>query len=313
MEQPTNEKSEEAVAQLYVLSPLVNFASDLEEIQLGDNLAIALPTNEEKRIVEEDSSSSALSHLRVLHEWQFVIRSVIRLRMKEEQYITDDYDFQSGPYRCCTALRLLKEGTVGLGPQYLMLSPPLKLVTRMGKADTFYYDTWGKYLLTTSEVSEFKNLYGIITRLDYSKYRRIRIALLRFDFSYNVGLLYQLIDLMIAFEALYIADEKELGYKMAARASFLLAETVEQRNHIFNLLKKAYALRGKVVHGGELPDRIGISKGKHLSSIEFTSQIRGLLRDSIKRFIELLNSYSHKQLLETVLDSNIMAEGSLLK
>lgn len=80
MEQPTNEKSEEAVAQLYVLSPLVNFASNLEEIQLGDNLAIALPTNEEKRIVEEDFSSSALSHLRVLHEWQFVIRSVIRLR-----------------------------------------------------------------------------------------------------------------------------------------------------------------------------------------------------------------------------------------
>lgn len=160
---------------------------------------------------------------------------------------------------------------------------------------------------------QFRDLYNIVSRLDQPKYQKVRIALLRFDFSYNIGLLYQLIDLMIAFEALYIADDKELGYKMATRSSFLLGETPEQRNHIFSLLKKAYDLRGKLVHGGELPGRIEISKGNQLSSLEFAGQIRGLLRDSIKRFIKLLDSYSHKQLLETYLDRNVLYGGSLLK
>ncbi len=212
-----------------------------------------------------------------------------------------------------SALRLLKEGTIGLGYQYLMAYPPLQLVTKLGR-DDLCYDKWGEYLFKNDEVPEFKYLYDVISHLDHSKYKKIKIALLRFDFSYNVGLLYQLIDLMIAFEALYIADDKELGYKMASRASFLLAQDVKQRNQIFNMIKKAYSLRGKLVHGGDLPNnKIEISKGEYLSSLEFMTQIRGLLRDSIKRVIELLNYHSHKQLLETVLDSNIMAEGSLLK
>lgn len=313
MEQPTDEKRGREVTKLYVLSPLINFASDSAEIKLSENLTITLPSNEEKRIIKEDSSSSVLSHLRVLYEWQFVIRSVIHLRMEEDQLAEDNHDFQSGPYRCCTALRLLKEGTVRLGPQYLIVYPPLKLVTKLGRANTFSYDTWGKYCLAIDEVPQFKELYSLVSHLDSPKYQKIKVALLRFDFSYNIGLLYQLIDLMIAFEALYIADDKELGYKMAARSSFLLGETPEQRNRIFLILKKAYDLRGKVVHGGDLPDRIEISKGSQLSSLEFASEIRGFLRHSIKRFIKLLDSYSHKQLLETYLDRNIMSGGSLLK
>jgi len=63
MEQPTDEKGRREVGQLYVLPPLINFASDLAEIKLSENLTTTLPSNEEKRIIEEDSSSSVLSHL----------------------------------------------------------------------------------------------------------------------------------------------------------------------------------------------------------------------------------------------------------
>lgn len=313
MKRTKNKNDGEPIAQFYVLSPLINFTSEVPEIKFSENLVITLPSNEEKRIIEEDLSSSVLSHLPVLHEWQFVIRSIMHLSMVEEQLTVDERDFQSGSYQCCTALRLLKEGTVGLGPQYLMVYPPLKLTTKPGRANALFYDTWGKYCLATNEVSQVKNLYNIVSRLDSPKYQKIRIARLRFDFSYNIGMLYQLIDLMIAFEALYIGDDKELGYKMATRSSFLLGETPDQRNRIFGLLKKAYDLRGKLVHGGELPDQIEISKGTRLSSLEFAGEIRGLLRDSIKRFVKLLDSYSHKQLLETYLDRNIIYGGSLLK
>ena len=313
MKRTKNKNDGEQLTQLYVLSPLINFNSEVPEIKFSENLVITLPSKEEKRIIEEDLSTSALSHLPVLSEWEFDIRSTMHLSMVEGQLTADGQDFQSGPYQCCTALRLLKEGTVEIKPQYLMVYPPLKLTTKLGGANTFSYDTWGKYCLASDEVPQFKDLYNIVGRLDPPKYEKIRIALLRFNFSYNIGLLYQLIDLMIAFEALYIADDKELGYKMAARSSFLLGDTPEQRNRIFSLLKKAYDLRGKLVHGGELPDRIEIPKGNQLSSLEFARQIRVLLRDSIKRFIKLLDSYSHKQLLETYLDRNIIYGGSLLK
>jgi len=163
----------------------------------------------------------------------------------------------------------------------------------------------GKYFLKSGEVKDFISPYKEIEHLDNSKYRRIQIAILRFEFSYNIGLIYQLIDLMIAFEALYIGDDKELAYKMATRASFLLGKTKEERTKIFNLLKKAYTLRGKLVHGGDLPKNFEIS-------IEFISQVRKLLRDSIKKFMVLLDLYSHRELLKSILDNNVLHEGSIL-
>ena len=146
MKRTKNKNDEELIAQLYVLSPLINFTSEVPEIKFSENLIITLPSNEEKRIIEEDLSSSVLSNLPDLHEWQFVIRSVMYLSMVEDQLTADEQDFQSGPYRCCNMLRLLKEGTVGIGPQYLMVYPPLKLTAKLGWADNFSYDTGGGIL-----------------------------------------------------------------------------------------------------------------------------------------------------------------------
>lgn len=132
----TKNQNNEQIAQCYVVAPLINFTSEVPEIKFSSNVSITLPNNEEKGIIEGDLSTSVLSHLPVLHEWQFVIRSVMHLSMVEDQLTTDEQGFQSGPYQCCSALRLLKEGTVGLGPQYLMVSPPLKLAAKLGGANT---------------------------------------------------------------------------------------------------------------------------------------------------------------------------------
>jgi hypothetical protein len=54
---------------------------------------------------------------------------------------------------------------------------------------------------------------------------------------------------MIAFEALYLADDKELRYKLALRSAYLLGRSAGQRTKIFDSMSKAYALRSTTVHG----------------------------------------------------------------
>ena len=55
---------------------------------------------------------------------------------------------------------------------------------------------------------------------------------MRFDFSYEMGMMYKLIDFMIAFESIYLAEEQELSYKLANRAAYLLGDTPERRRFI---------------------------------------------------------------------------------
>ena len=61
---------------------------------------------------------------------------------------------------------------------------------------------------------------------------------------------------MIALESLYLRDDKELGYKLALRAAFMLTSSKEEREKIFIKLKQAYSVRGKVAHGTKPPDNL---------------------------------------------------------
>ena len=77
------------------------------------------------------------------------------------------------------------------------------------------------------------------------------------------------------------------------------------------MMKKAYVVRSKQVHGGEHPDKINITRDKSLDITEFVFEIQNILRESIKIFIDLLTQYSHHELLTTILDNNILSGGTL--
>ena len=61
-----------------------------------------------------------------------------------------------------------------------------------------------------------------------------------------------LIDCMIAAESLYLDDDNknELSYRLSLNAALWSEEKVTGQRDVFNLFKKAYALWGKIVHGG---------------------------------------------------------------
>lgn len=128
------------------------------------------------------------------------------------------------------------------------------------------------------------------------------IALYRFNLSYPEDTENKLIDQMIAFESLLIGDDRELGYKLAMRTAFLLRKDMTT---IFENMKKAYALRSKIVHG---------SSFNKANLAEIVPKTEDYLRQSIKRILALLlDGNSLKDIREKLLDKNIITSGRSLR
>jgi len=147
-----------------------------------------------------------------------------------------------------------------------------------------------------------KLITEIRTYRESGKFSVLAEALRRFNSAYHGEFEDRLIDQMIAFESLYIADDKELRYKLALRTAFLLGK---KRAKIFSDMKKAYDLRSQIVHG---------SKQVDMSKLEETiPKTEEYLRWSIRKFLLLLSQgYSLKELREHLLDENILKNGKIL-
>ncbi|MDP2931523.1 MAG: HEPN domain-containing protein [Chloroflexota bacterium] len=131
--------------------------------------------------------------------------------------------------------------------------------------------------------------------------KTVDTALRRFHSAYHGPIEDRVIDQMIAFESLYIADEKELGYKLALRTAFLLGR---KRKQIFTDMRNAYGFRGKIVHGGKQPNRDVL---RHI-----TPKTEEYLRQSIRKFLLLLSQGNSLKIIRDKLDENILKNGRTL-
>jgi len=214
-----------------------------------------------------------------------------------------------------TALRLCHEGMVTPGEIWFVSPPPYELGVIAYSFESYISRRYEisaiePYVLSESDVSMTK---GLVEQI--SKWRKsdaaIDIAIRRFNLSYSGELEDRLIDQMIAFESLYIGDDKELGYKLALRTTILLEKDKDKRRAIFSDMKTAYDLRGKVVHG---------TKQAELSKLEeIIPKTEEYLRQSIRKFLALsLTRYSLEKLKKgknkrlANLDENILSNGILL-
>jgi hypothetical protein len=83
-----------------------------------------------------------------------------------------------------------------------------------------------------------------------------------------------------ALESLFVNDNAELSHKLSERVSRYLAKELTERKSIYRLVKKAYEMRSKVVHGASFK----ISKIPELVSITCQSDdlCRRLMRDILE-------------------------------
>jgi hypothetical protein len=137
--------------------------------------------------------------------------------------------------------------------------------------------------------------------LKSTKYRSLDETLRKFNSSYYGNLEDRLIDQMIAFESLYISDDKELSYKLSLRTAFFLSR---KRRETFTIMKKAYDLRGHIVHGQEQVDESKLEK-----TIPKTEEY---LRQSIQKFLRLSSKGKSLKEIRDKLDENILTNGRTL-
>ncbi len=108
----------------------------------------------------------------------------------------------------------------------------------------------------------------------------------------------QLIDLVIALEAMFSpSHEGELQFRMAQRLATLLGKDAEGRKQIFNLTKKIYTERSKLVHGGGNPFTTGTL------TVDELAQFGDYIRQAILRLLMLIVSgETEKKAAEKIMD-----------
>lgn len=298
----------------YWLCPLYSFGCDCESIDLTEGIQIKpTPSELEDFIRTHDAPGIPWS--------DFSISDWVYSQLCSEAIERDGVDNVASGAEISRALfslinfvqacRLLKKGDII--PGLLMLVTPKSPEWSVGIRMRTYLSKSGwreqpevRYVLHPSDVPKVNELVrNIDTFHNLGKSDSIGIALRRFNSSYCGELEDRLIDQMIAFESLYIGDDKELGYKLALRTAFLIASDEDKRKAIFDDMKKAYTLRGQIVHGNKRVERAKLE--------ETIPKTEDYLRQSIRRFFLLLSQkHSLKEIRENLLDENILKNGRLL-
>ncbi len=271
-------------------APLLNYRSQVESIQIDQNMEIGRASYKEIELFNNNSDM-----LDKFNEG-YVVRTLV-----------EDDGLLCSPNNCVKTLRLLKSSSIGLGNIifYNRMTGIFKYKYPNQVPSDYYYDGIEPYVLLETDKDKFYSYYKYLSNSD-SLPEAISIALFRYEFSYSQPLLYSPIDLMIGLEALYLSDDKELGYKLALRAAFLLGKNEDDRKLIFNIVKAAYEARGKLVHGKRRPSKfkVGIV---WFEIDELVFKVREVLRQSIIAFIKLTQNNSEKYIRDTLLDSLILS------
>lgn len=279
-------------------SPLLNFDSPEPKIRLASNLLIDRPTAAEAKVIK---TIHTFGSPELLGDWKFVIRC-------DCKKAADTWLSESTVYRTIECFRLFKNNRVGSGQVYAF--DKLRGVCLRQSSFEPSHDTLreaaGIYELQRKEIPGFLRLHKKFLNLDWQKHLRMAVAVERFNKTYEEGLRDIPIDIMIGLEALYLGDTQELAYKMAMRAAYLLGNTDEKRKSIFAEIRKAYDIRSRLVHGTDV--LAASSKSKLDAQLKVVASARNILRESIRKFIDLLSVYSHDQLLKNILDNNILSK-----
>ena len=163
---------------------------------------------------------------------------------------------------------------------------------------SFYYEEdrprtdYRTYVLDFEEIPRLRRIIKKIQSIDFSKQKSLDLACRRFQRAYEEkDVEDQLIDLMIAFEALFLKGEKGVpskGKLIAVACSVLIGKSEKEREKIKETLEKAYLIRNSIVHGSECPRIKSDDRGEvYIDTLpDLVSQVEGYLRESIKKLLD---------------------------
>jgi len=266
-----------------IFSPIFGFRSKIKRLKIDESLLIkAVPEEMRKKLKTKRKKEKDDLRLHTLSESSHII-------IKEsDKGWSDVENFEKNRINITSSLLLLHQGNLLTPHTYL-----LKKGEADSKNDVIVFDRHPKwyppsgYVFKQSGIREFKKLFSWIKE----NRSKINVGLRRFDncSSDILSLEEKLIECMIGLESLYIKDNIELGFKLALRSAFILGRNKKEKLKIFHEVKKAYGLRGNIVHGSlhKIDPRkiIKIDNSTEIQFYQLVINIRNYLRESLLKFI----------------------------
>jgi hypothetical protein len=197
--------------------------------------------------------------------------------------------------RAVLALRLFKDGDIGMGMMWLSRRVSFDLGNLGGQAVSDlrnrameYFST---YTLDASEIAPVRDLYDMLLRLadpPTSAPVNLSLALQSFSDLYERHWFRadtRLVDAITAAEAL-LGTGTELRFRLSFRVAAILGNNHEDRADIFKQMRDYYDIRSAVVHGGTLSNR-------QREQLANQRTVRDLLRRLLTGFIRLTVTSGH--------------------
>lgn len=139
------------------------------------------------------------------------------------------------------------------------------------------------------QIDEAKRLYLILVNLDSNVRKKLGIPIDRWIKSKTSGdPVDKMIDLGIAFEALYLSDIKEkteLSFRLRLYASWHLGRDKEDRKALMTEFRAIYNCRSNAVHKGKLDEKVKIGE-ERIPISEFIARAQDLCRESIMKILD---------------------------
>ena len=151
------------------------------------------------------------------------------------------------------------------------------------------FDYRGAAHVSDTQIEEAKCLYKKLVALDPDVHKKLRIPIDRWIQSKaDRDTVDQMIDLGIAFEALYLLDideTTELSFRLRLRAAWYLGENEEDRRRLMKEFREIYDWRSKVVHTGKVPNKKKKTPFTPKEVEKFIKRAQELCQESIMKIL----------------------------
>lgn len=281
-----------------LVAPLENFSADSLPIELDDNSEVDLLEDSEIEACLRGGILRPLGGFPFVDardlagfRWVFDLPKVIAPSDSTEGAKELFERQQKLVERLVLALRLVRAGQSGVSGyvtfsdswfergqvRFYPGSTPLTLLR------------FGSYELAADDLSELQEIWEALASAPVENHETLQVSLRRFSYAGDRDRADdRLVDLMISAEALFLPDESlELGYKLALRSAFFLESAGYERRETFELMKRAYSARGRIVHGGSTPN-VRMPDGSQVGLGTFTATVAEYMRASLKKAIRVV-------------------------
>jgi len=270
-------------------------SENVSRIELSENLDLRPINNDDKAVLSLPRTISLYDKGRL-----FSSTHVLEVRVSDEK--DADKMAHSAVYDAISALRLFKMGKIGTHYYYPKKNRNLEMVGFFGPLNTtqIWYATT-LYKLKDEEAESLKNFFTVLRAV--RRDNRVEFALRWFNSAYSMMTPTDiLLNYVISLEALYLSGESEKGFRLRTyMTSFLGRNSINRGSEIWTYIKKAYELRGSIVHGNALlPNEIKLEEIGKVSIMDFLTKLELYTRESIREFIQLKAKNPSLDILKTI-------------